>query len=80
MTIEWTDLSYQEAIAGQGGAARVPGGRPAGLPRARRAVRELELAARGDSDRADVHAVARSPASSSPAAITICSCRSAWSC
>ena len=43
--------------AGQRGAARVPSRNPAGLPRARRAVRKLGAAARGDPDCADVHAL-----------------------
>src|SRR5690606_25703872 len=42
---------------GQGRAGGVPAGDPARLPGAGRAVRELDAAAGGDPDRADVHAL-----------------------
>ena len=57
MSFEWTRLELPASHAGQGRAARVPSRDPAGLPRARRAVRKLDAAARGDLDRADVHAL-----------------------
>ncbi len=57
MEIEWTDLSYPAGHTGQRRHDRVPARRAAGFPCAGRAVRELDVAAGRDPDRADVPAV-----------------------
>ena len=50
---EWTDLTYQEILAGNSAMLGVPAGDPAGVPGAGRAVREPDAAAGDHPDRAD---------------------------
>ncbi|MEY9668173.1 multidrug efflux pump [Bradyrhizobium diazoefficiens] len=50
---EWTDLTYQEFIAGNSGIWVFPAGDPAGVPGAGRALREPDPAALDHHDRAD---------------------------
>ena len=46
---EWTDLTYQQILAGNSAVLRVSARDPAGVPGARRAVREPDAAARRSS-------------------------------
>ena len=62
---------------GQRGAVGVPDQRAARVPRARRAVRKPDAAARGHPDRADEHSVRADSACGSPTATTTSSRRSA---
>ena len=79
-SFEWTELTYQQILAGNTTVLRLPAVRAARVPGAGRAVRELVAAAGGHPDRADVPALSRSPASGSRAATTTSSRRSASSC
>ena len=49
IAFEWTDLTYQEFIAGNSGTLGVPAGDPAGVPGAGRALRKPDAAARRSS-------------------------------
>ncbi len=53
MSFEWTELTYQQILAGNTAVLRLPAGGAAGVPGAGRPVRELEPAARGHPDHAD---------------------------
>ena len=77
---EWTELTYQEILAGNSGIAGVPAGGAAGVPGAGGAVRELDAAAGGDPDRADGAAVGARRRLADRAATTTSSRRSRWSC
>ncbi len=50
---EWTDLTYQEILAGNSAVLDLPDRDPAGVPRAGRALREPDAAAGDHPDRAD---------------------------
>ena len=77
IAFEWTDLTYQEILAGNSALLVFPLGAAAGVPGARRAVREPDAAAGDHHDRADGPAGRDARRLARPRATTTSSPRSA---